>query len=41
VVDTTRQRPGKVADFVETGANDFAYLVHGPRGEILVPRSGP
>ena len=37
VVDTTTGNVlGKVADIIETGANDV-YLVHGPRGEILVP----
>jgi 16S rRNA processing protein RimM len=37
VVDsTTGESLGKVSDILETGANDV-YIVHGPRGEILVP----
>jgi 16S rRNA processing protein RimM len=34
--DTSGEVLGTVADILETGANDV-YVVHGPRGEILVP----
>lgn len=27
---------GKIADVIETGANDV-YVVHGPLGEVLLP----
>jgi 16S rRNA processing protein RimM len=33
---TTHEQLGEVADIIETGANDV-YIVHGPRGEILIP----
>jgi len=37
VIDsTTGEALGTVSDILETGANDV-YIVHGPRGEILVP----
>jgi 16S rRNA processing protein RimM len=37
VIDaTTGETLGTVTDILETGANDV-YIVHGPRGEILVP----
>jgi len=36
VVTTEGEPLGRVAEVIETGANDV-YVVHGPRGEILIP----
>ncbi len=36
VVTTGGEALGRVAEILETGANDV-YVVHGPRGEILLP----
>jgi len=36
VVTTEGEPLGRVAEVIETGANDV-YVVHGPRGEVLIP----
>lgn len=36
VVTATAEELGTVADVLQTGANDV-YVVHGPRGELLIP----
>ena len=39
MVTTTGEDFGTVAEVLQTGANDV-YVVHGERGEILVPAIG-
>ena len=36
VVTDEGEELGRLVDFIETGANDV-YIVHGPRGELLLP----
>jgi len=36
VVTDDGEELGRLVDFIETGANDV-YIVHGPRGEVLLP----
>lgn len=36
VVTDGGEELGRLVDFIETGANDV-YIVHGPRGEVLLP----